>query len=1234
MTDALKLSYGVAKRSFTIAVVIATIAWSVAATFAIAPAAHAAVSGDLVKGSLPAVYYVGSDGKRYVFTNDKAYFTWYTDFSAVKKISDTDLAAIMIGGNVTYKPGVRMVKIQSDPKVYAVGHGGVLHWVSTEAAAAALYGSNWNTKIDDISDAFFVNYTVGSQITTASDFNITAEQNNSTSINADKGLAGGGALNATLASDNPSGSTLTCNAAGVNFLKVNFSGTGTISGLVFHRVGAGTASDFSNVYLYDGDTRLTVGRSVTSSDSSVTFSNLNVVVSGSKEITLVADLAGLTGGNCAPDAGNSNAFAINAATDITTNTTIGGTFPLTGSAFSIAASKSGSLTVAAGSTPSDPKVGQQGVELANFKISAGSAEDVVLRRIILTNSGSAQLANLANLKLMDAGTTVAQNPIVSGSTATFVLAVPYTLGKGIQRTFSLVGDVLAANRPNVDTIQFYVDQTYDVYATGATYGLGVNVTDNFTTGSILHIQGGQITYAFNGPTTSDLSVGSNDATLLKFAITAANNIEVKNTNLALHFSAPIANDIVNITDIKIKNADTGVVVAGPFDLTQWNTGNTLCGTSPITGVPSLTNQDFCKLFTDRYDVNSGQTVNYAVTFDVLTSATNALPGVSVKAALGARVAGDIRNLDSNLNVDPTTVVPLSALTGNPQTIRASGMTIGLASSPSSATVTKGSSVNSVGFNFTAGSASDVTVTQVKLKAMADILGGTAFAISTGGHPVADIVQSVSIWDGTTQLGTSTSPDTNGMLNFSNLSWVVPAGTTKTLTAQVTTSNNTPYANPANSFIIDITGTGTDSTTPNIVATDKDSNTVTVTSPAWATDVRLNQSSVYDTVISSGTMSIRLDGDTPVSAIVTANTTDNSVTRIKFTSVNEAFLVTRLTVENDDAVSCPGVNCSSRSITSVRLFDKDGNLFCSGALDSNNRLRCAQDAGLFTVNGQHTITAKISLAIEGSGTTGANSGDAPVLGLVVDKTGHPATDPYSDDIKVVGVSSGTAMTDGDALNATGPLSIVDNVGTSGILKVDGNLAVVRKTQPTITAVALPTTTLSNQESTIAQIAVTAASGADVAIKRMTFKDSVNSALGHINTLRLYENGTLLDTAKYAISDAYVAGSDLKGGADIGVTPLIVVTFTTESAVSAGSTKTYALKATSIAGTANGDSMSVFLADDTGPGINHDTAANVIATSSNLVWSDNSADNHDPAVSADFTNGYLVKTLPTNPQSLSR
>lgn len=146
-------------------------------------------SGDLVRGeSHNAVYYYGKDGFRYVFPNTKTYFTWYENFDDVKWISDEDLGKIQIGGNVTYKPGEKMVKITSDPKTYAVDEGGTLRWITTEEAAVELYGSDWNTKIDDVPDAFFSNYEMGSDIASADDFNRTSIMDSVASINDNKEL--------------------------------------------------------------------------------------------------------------------------------------------------------------------------------------------------------------------------------------------------------------------------------------------------------------------------------------------------------------------------------------------------------------------------------------------------------------------------------------------------------------------------------------------------------------------------------------------------------------------------------------------------------------------------------------------------------------------------------------------------------------------------------------------------------------------------------------------------------------------------------------------------------------------------------------------------------------------------------------------------------------------------------------------------------------------------------------
>ncbi len=131
-----------------------------------------------------AVYYYGKDGKRHAFPNERVFFTWYTGFDGVVEVGEGFMNSIALGKNVTYRPGTRMVKFTTVNRVYAVGKGGVLRWVTTESAASALYGSNWNTKIDDLSDAFFTNYSFGADVNTPGDFSIGGELNAVSTIDA------------------------------------------------------------------------------------------------------------------------------------------------------------------------------------------------------------------------------------------------------------------------------------------------------------------------------------------------------------------------------------------------------------------------------------------------------------------------------------------------------------------------------------------------------------------------------------------------------------------------------------------------------------------------------------------------------------------------------------------------------------------------------------------------------------------------------------------------------------------------------------------------------------------------------------------------------------------------------------------------------------------------------------------------------------------------------------------
>ncbi len=137
----------------------------------------ASAVGPLVKASGSTVYFATQDGGRYFFPNESVYASWYTNFNDVSKVTDEDLASLTLRGNTLYRPGSVLVKITTDPKVYAVSRYGVLRWVTTEQIAKALYGDTWNKRVVDVPDSYFSNYIVGKAVLNDSDYSIAQEMN-------------------------------------------------------------------------------------------------------------------------------------------------------------------------------------------------------------------------------------------------------------------------------------------------------------------------------------------------------------------------------------------------------------------------------------------------------------------------------------------------------------------------------------------------------------------------------------------------------------------------------------------------------------------------------------------------------------------------------------------------------------------------------------------------------------------------------------------------------------------------------------------------------------------------------------------------------------------------------------------------------------------------------------------------------------------------------------------------
>jgi len=1172
------------RKAFTVAVVATTIAWSIGLSALLAPLSASAVTGGtLVKASLPAVYYVGSDLKRYVFPNEKTFKTWYADFSSVQTITDAELAALPIGGNVTYKPGAKMVKITTDPKVYAVDAHGTLRWVSSEAVAVALYGANWNQMIDDVPDAFFTNYTIGADITAASQFVPATVSGAASSINSDKNLGGvvaGGALSAMLSSSQPLGGTLPLEANGVIVLKADVrngsSSAATVDSVTVKRVGPGSVDDFSAVYVYAGNDRLTSGRSLNGSTNDVTVGGLNLALAAgeTKTLMIVVDI------DAGAHVGDVNSFQLTA---LTAGSTSASGLPLSGPSFTLAGVHVGMVTIDRSGTISNPKAGQLGAKVASFTLEASNDEDLMVNKAVLSYSGEVDRSKLSNLVLKQSGAVKATVAALnSKDQAVFVLATPFALEKGTTRTFEVYSDVTGTAKAG-ESVEFYLDQPADLLAIGQTYGYGVTVDNGGYDGtpcdagdhnvcSYSAVEAGKLTMTFNGPSAKDIGANAKDVELFNFTMAAAANLEIRETQLRIEVSG---GELDKITDLKIVDTASGNVVAGPVAADS----ATVCGGD---GDPCA--------FTEVYSLAAGQARTFKVTADVDKATT---PDTTVKVTLLSFPENKVRNLDNSTYLQAGDMVPSGSLGGNTHTVKAPSLTLSRASSPVANQVfiqgANGAAI--LGLGLRAGAAGPVTVTSIEMQGAVE--GSDACeTVNATDYPVGDLVSTASLWNGSTQVGSTESPTSGscathegGRLVFDNLNLVIPASGSVTLTLKVNLASGLNGLDLPLTVGFYVTEHNPVTTVHDVEAQDTDSNPIDIDDAVVA---------IAQEIEDAGSLSVtRSSDDTESEAGLLVGGASNAVLgKFKWTAQYEELKVTKLDVEVGDAIA----------VTALNLYD--GSTQVAGPVSVDGGTGIAQFTGVnFTVpkDGSKVLTVKGSIAAVSA--SGAPIGSSAAVMLL------------DDNFEARGTSAGS-----NTLLDWAHITV-----TPGGNHLDGNAKYLVKSKPTVSLVALPTSVLSAGDQVVQRFTVAADAAGDVAFKQIVLSVGASGAVhvtssGHNTTIKRvggdYMNATVT-----------VPGSPIE--AESGQE--VVIVLAAEEVVGAGTSKTFDVYM-NMANAAGTDSVSSKLLGNTDfatgdfHSINYDEGGM-------FVWSDLSVVDHGED-SADWVNAFKVKTLPTDSQTLTK
>lgn len=681
----------------------------------------------------------------------------------------------------------------------------------------------------------------------------------------------GTGLALSIASDNPSAQTVPLGATGVTFLKFNVAGNGTLNSLTFKRVGIGSRNDFGSngVYLYDGNMRLTSGKTINSTTHEVQFINLNLAVSGVKTITLVADIAsGAT-------AANINAFQLVSGTG-----SVDVTGALTGNNMTIGGQVVGGVVINDGASPTNPKIGEVGAKVFEFTLTASSTEDIVINRISLTEGGTIANENLKNFALKNAGNTLATAASIGAKDlVTLVLATPFKIEKGQQKTFELFADLTGSAR-SADTIVFYVDSTSDVAGTGLTYGYPILPTisdvDTTSESDTLTVQGGPITITFNGPVAGDIALRGQDVTLFDFTIAAQNNIEIKNLRINVSTTGLTSGDGFN--DVKVWDTVANAVVTSAQDVTT-STELTL---------------------TDVINVSANATKRFKVTADVDADDE---AGDNVRITLAAFQSGDIKNLDNNTNVTISSdVSPSTNLVGNVFTVAAPTLTVGLSALPSSKTYVQGvNGKDLAGFTFKA-TAGDIRLDTVKIT-----------AATTTGTLNSSEVTSLALYDSAgTKVSDIKSLDSSALTaTFTGLNLTVKQGEQKILTLRGNISTNATNADVYYFYIAS-------NTTDDITAYDKDGNSATLAGVAAnsGNSVTITITTVGDVTVAAAPSDSETQAD-----IVLANGSLQTLAKFIFSATNEDMTIQKLAIKVSSSSDATGTSTTSGDeVPYVRLYD--------------------------------------------------------------------------------------------------------------------------------------------------------------------------------------------------------------------------------------------------------------------------------------------------------------------------
>jgi hypothetical protein len=335
-----------------------------------------------------------------------------------------------------------------------------------------------------------------------------------------------GPVSAMLSSTTPAQGSLIGGQATAGLVDVNFIGNGTVTSVTLQRTGISDQNTLTNVYLYDGNVRITDGYSFNVSGQLV-MNGLNIAVNGSKVISVKADV--LSGAVNTASSIVASLVAYTANGTASTVNVVGNTMMIvTGSSATVSftANTVGTANVNAGTT---------GYTFWSAPLQVNT-RTVVLKTANFRMIGSAPVDALSSIKMyidgVDTGKVATVISINGSNYASFDLtSSPINLATG-SHTIDLRADVQKGTNRNVTvSIQQAADLTITDPQVGVNIAVSGTVPNNAGTISILT---GSATVVIDPTFTSatNVSAGAANVVIGRFKVHAyGEDIKVSTLNV-------------------------------------------------------------------------------------------------------------------------------------------------------------------------------------------------------------------------------------------------------------------------------------------------------------------------------------------------------------------------------------------------------------------------------------------------------------------------------------------------------------------------------------------------------------------------------------------------------------------------------------------------------------------------------------------------------------------------------